>query len=716
MLVLDSAAVPTIADLKSHGKNLLKTLEIAHYAFIVSDLNHGNGIPHFSIKSSHIQELIAVALGFKTFAALQAEIKGNGMSFQSRKPAKSSEEPLLILDHSDLCSRIMSIVGIADENYGNFLSKYFMDYLVMSGTTLDGSLFALEPNKDNGLSKYLPFLKYLRVSPFSAPMRSVVENSHTFIYGYGVIEKNTLNTKDHFPLDGWIQIAILNNLLEESVDGYRAGYNLIKLPVHIFFQGTPRLSQQEDIFNFLESTSRIGSEYYSLKKEDEIWNIIPQKEDEDSKVAEYELIFEIQSRLKAIINDHVSDVASDTKSYSTYLMHGGNYQLEMLLSSFTPTVVLANIYEATEYFLTTCKNHLSDLNPVLHLGKEEALLSVRHPSVNEISWRRQVCDYAQNMLNAAKYFFTQCAVGLDELDLNKVYFNDYGFLMFDYDHDIEFYMYSLGHRITLNALDFSIFFNLFANVIYVKSEKITKPESKHMLAMSFLMFQLTKHLSSKTPALKFMGEVFDLNEFEEVLNVLLKRFDLVESKVEYGYIHFSETTKESQKTGLIYTVYPQGLAEEAALLTLLHKNHSEGLSAINLIKMLKGFSTGDEIKLPSPDKTQIYEAKTSPINMKMGLLESLVTMKMEDYLEVLQDLSAASEDGQVIGFGDVLLWVSNLFARTSYTKISESLKELKEVNENMYTILSYVLGKKNNQTFDENSFKEISVSTLKIYL
>lgn len=716
MLVINSAVVPTIADLKTHGKNLLKTLEIAHYAFIVSDKdNHGHGIPHFAFKSSHVQEMMAIVLGFKTYAALQNMIKEYGIDFSSsaHRDMKESSEAAI---KRALSLRITNLAGTDNLLYGNFLGKYFIDYMLQSKIIQNNSIFTLEPVHRIDLTNYLPLLKYLRVQPFSTVMRKVVEDSYTFNLMNAPLDHKELSTADHFPLSGWIQVAVLNNLIEESVDGHLAGFELIKLPVQMFFLGTPRISQKTEIFNFLESTSVIGTEYYVLSEEKKIWTITPQKEKEDTKVGEYELIFELMSRLKAIINNQSPVVATDAKSYNPYLMRGGNYQISAWMNELTAHVVKARIYEATEYFLTTSREHLSDLNPVLHLEKTEALLSTRHATVNELVWRRQVCDYAENMVNAAKYFFSQCAVGLDELDLKKMYFNDDGFLMFDYDHELEFYMYSLGRRVKLSPLDFSIFFNVFANVIYAKSEQITKLESKHMLSMSYLMFLLLEKIIANIPSLRFMQEIFMHDEYSEIFNVLLRRFNLVESKVEYGYIEYTEILDDTKKTGVIYTTYPQSLGEEYTLLSLLYKNHRKELSALSLIENVKGYSIGDDLKIGSPDKTKTYEAMCRPIEINTEKMNSAIEIRIDEQVEILRDTAAYGEDGEIMSFFDLMSWLTELFHKTPFAKTKAELDKLKEDNCNMYVILNYALNQKGWTRNNKDTYKEISVNCLKCYI
>src|SRR5690606_13410552 len=137
---------------------------------------------------------------------------------------------------------------------------------------------------------------------------------------------------------------------------------------------------------------------------------------------------------------------------------------------------------ATEYYLSTCRHHLKDLNPVLHFNKLEAFLSVRDPSVNELCWRRQVCDYAENMINAAKFLFEDYIVTKQELDLKKVFFNDFGFLVFYLKEDITFSIYSLGYSITLSPYNFSIFFNFLASILYIKYGNL-KQDKPYLLAL-----------------------------------------------------------------------------------------------------------------------------------------------------------------------------------------------------------------------------------------
>lgn len=721
MLVLNSAVVPTLADLKAHCKNLLKTLEIAHYAFIVSDDDFGLGIPHFSLKSSHIQELLAAALNFKTFAAMQAKIKDQGMEFQERSSLNADNELSIPFDHPpELRYRLTHLIGTDNIKYVSFLSKYFVDYMLMANIAQNKPSSGSQTHVEGDLDKYLPLLKYLRVQPFSRVMRKVVEESYTFVLSNIAINKSRLTVHDHFPLDGWIEIAVLNNLIEESAEGFYAGYNSIKLPTHIFFNGSPRISQRKDIYDFLGSTSRIGSEYFRLSDDVLSWSQktfsldLNSTQASDHKVSDYELVFELQVRIKAIMQDFTPHIVANHIKNGTYKLGYDLYQIDSMMQQLTPQVVSARICTSTEYFLSTCKHHLKDLNGVLHLEKEEALLSVRHPSLNELSWRREVCDYAQNLVNAAKYFFKQCVQGVDELDLSKIYFNDFGLLMFDYDQDIVTHMYSLGREVKLSPYNFSIFFNLFAGTIFIKSEKIAASESKHMLSMSYLMLLLTKRLS-QVPAFGFMAEMLNLDEFQSVLMVMIKRFDLIESKIEHGYADLRESDGGKLKTKRIYTLSPESLQHESLLLFMLKKHFGSEISLFELVDMLKTFDYADDIVLKKHGKVVVDKVHGNIIPMNDSSIDANA-IGMDGHTKMLERIAARMKDGELLNFIEVLHWLAELISQCSYTEVKQALNELKNSNSHLYTILAYVLNKKGNYRFNEDSFKEISLNALKIHI
>lgn len=680
MLVLNSAVVPTIADLKSHGKNLLKTLEIAHYAFLISEIEFAQVVPHFAIKSSHVQEFISATLGFKTYAALQAKIKEVGIK-------KIEFEAY---DTEGLGDRIKKITGYAGTRYSHFLADYFNEYLTESGVVIAGPKSAVVVNELHPLFDYLPMMQYLHVAPFSIAMRGVVENSYTFGINTNFNDEE-LDGTHRFPLKGWIQVAILNNLLDECAEPYQAGKQKVKLPTSTFLYGTPRVSQRKDIFNLLSSTSVLGTEYYKLSENVLKWH---KKQVEgleaDFKVSDFQLTFDMLPRIKLLLQNHVPSIVTDYKFNGSYPFAYDPYNISLLMDNFTPKVINAKIYEATEYFLDVCRNHLKDLNPVIYLEEDEANLSVRDKSVHELVWRRQVCDYSDNLINAAKYFFKTCCATSEQLDLKKVFFNHQGFLMFDCDHDIEFYLYYLGRKLTMHPYDFSIFFNLFSACLYLKYESMGKGNKDHIFSVVYLNFLLMKELMS-IPVFSVLEEIFDMEMLEEICNLALRRYDQIACRFDHNHSVISLVKDGKPEQLNVFSVCPKGSLEDALLLYGYKMFYPE-TDALSLIEVLKDrHSSAEMIMVRQGSKNTFVLMKNNRIVLDAHPEYSEIkTNSRESHINAISKLAAQHKNSMVLDFTEVMAWVKDRFDRYDFAKLDTALKDLNDTNPSLYAILSHI--------------------------
>lgn len=706
MLVINSATVSSIADLNAHSKNLLKTLEIAHQAYIVSSLDFGSGIPPFALKNSHVQEFIAATLGFNTYAAMQSKVKTDGIALSLKDFNKDK-----------LSERILKTVGHVHHSYAEFLADYFNEYLSEALLVIEPPVFGTELPTSTQLSKYLPMLRYLTVKPFSLAMRNVVEDSYTFNFSNGGKEDVKLRTDHRFPLDGWIQVAILNNLIEQSAEPFLAGYEQVEVPTCDFFYGSPRLSQRHDIYNFLSTTNRIGTEYYQLSDDVLMWHkkhawIGMIKNEYEEKVSNYKLIFDLLPRTKAILQNYVPKVVEDYVFNGTFSMSYDLYEIQDIMDKYTPQVIDAKIYEATKYFLEVCRNHLKDLNPVLHLNKTEAFLSVRNPTVNEICWRRQVCHYAENMLNAAKYIFSDYIVTEEELDLKKVFFNDFGFLMFDLEKDITFYIYSLGRKITLSPYNFSIFFNFLASLVYIKFGKLDKKDDPSLVALTYLRYLTLKDLLPH-PSFKHLADMFDMELIEDAMNLAIHKFDAISCRFEHINAEVETAKEGSQSQKTLLTVCPKSLGYEAILLRGYQLCHPE-IKGMELIKKLKGHRLEDTVEVRNTVKNKLKLNKLTVIPLDGAeYFYDLDFKSRESHLGALSAFQKYVKKSEVFDFGETLDWLAEKLSGGSYTAKKEAIAEIEEINPALYALLNYLLNRPisrpHKPPFDDVDYKNISI-------
>lgn len=88
--------------------------------------------------------------------------------------------------------------------------------------------------------------------------------------------------------------------------------------------------------------------------------------------------------------------------------------------------------------------------------------------------------------------------------------------MFDFEDGIEVSMPMRDFYRTFTAYDFSIFFNLFVNLLTLKSELMRNQGMKHMHAMSFVMLHLACKLI-QFPVFAQLQNLFDLQALKDSL-------------------------------------------------------------------------------------------------------------------------------------------------------------------------------------------------------
>jgi hypothetical protein len=473
-----------LTQLKAHSRNIKKVIDISFQAYLLST-NKLKINSILDLKINEIHNLSAFILGFKSFAALQAAF--------SKSPliaVKKINEDKIAIELSNLLK--------CDLEIAKFITKNISYYMVES------ELLRERDSESHGaLKPYLPMLKYLNVKGFSKQMRMVVENSYTFVTRN--LESKELSIESEYPFIGWINVCILNNIFNRlSVNENNP--KDVKILVKDLFGGSPRMSQLEDILVYLTQPQRIGVGYYSVDESiDEI------QLSEDHLITGLQIKINIEERSLAIIQKFEHQSVKETVVYDSY-------GIKDLFNKYKEDVNKAKIFEASDYFLTICFNHLQDINPIIHLNTLESMLSVRDESVNEISWRLHVTDYAEALILASKQFIEELVDNKDDIDVNRCYFNQFGFLMFESSKPIKINLLPLVNK-PMSDYDFSIFLNLFLNLLIVISTNKSKVRSRHLESISTVMFGITKELV-KLDQFKPLSLLFDLRIMEKHITQL----------------------------------------------------------------------------------------------------------------------------------------------------------------------------------------------------
>lgn len=565
MLVLNSAVSASIAQIKDHGKNISKVIAISNNAY---HLVQQSDASELSIKLNQIYEITAHAVGFKTFASLQSHV---------------NQDKAVVCAHLDVQTVAATLVALTDAvpDQAEFIAKHIAEYILNSGLmTLPD---ANTPDHAIELRLYQPILCYLNVKPFHPILRNVVKDSFTFEFGNPLLED--LSTEMNFPLSGWIDLCVLNNMLPNMQSHVHAEMNTASIYYSDIFGGSPRLSNHADSENFLAQPSALGTDYFRIVRTYNQFPFIPAPEQMKQGFSPKDIKLEGPLLLKYVIGSRAKNLFLDYAQITVQRdMLYDLYNFKQTMDKVIQNIGDARIFEASEYFLKTATTHLKALNGVIHCDNRESKLQARPEGVNELSWRVHIVDYAEQIIELAKSFVRDMVTNQDEvLDLEKIYFNDFGLLMFAFDSDVEVQLPKKAYNQTFTPYNFSIYFNVFANFLIIQSDLTKKAENKHLTTMSYAVFQVAKELMH-FPIFETLNKLFDLETLQDAIHLSINRMDMINNRVHHFKYEGVLTTGSKKKSQSVSLISTNGLRRETLFLGLLRQYQADNLDLSGVIR------------------------------------------------------------------------------------------------------------------------------------
>lgn len=702
MLALNSAISSSIDTIKDHGKNLSKVIAISNQAYHLIQQNNTVELP---IKLNQIYEITAHAVGFKTLASLQAHVSQN-------KAVLSAQ-----LDVDAVVSTLTSLVDMEVEK-SIFIAKHIVEYITKSG-------LMVVPNHDtpkymSELWLYLPLLRYVHVSDFHPILRDVVKNSFTFEFANA--ELSDLTTSMNFPLSGWIDLCVMNNMLPGMQSHIHAQLDTANIYYSDIFGGSPRLSCHADSENFLAQPSALGTDYFRVIRtyNDNIFIPTPDQLSKGITIKDIKLNhplllkFAIGSRTKNLFLDYSKITVQRDMLYDLY---GFKPKMDAVIQS----IANVRIFEASEYFLKTATTHLKALNSVLHHDNRESKLQVRPEVVNELSWRVHIVDYAEQVIELAKSFVRDMVVNQDEvLDLEKIYFNDFGLLMFAFDSDVEVQLPKKWFHQTFTPYNFSIFFNVFANFLITQSDLTTKVHNKHLTTMSYAVFQVAKELMS-FPIFQTLNGLFNLDTLQDAIYLSINRLDMIDNRISHYKFEGELTTGTNKHSKSIYLITVDGLRYETLFLGLVHQYRTKKLDLSGVIRRVM---LGEIESVFTLSETESYLPKVGNF---FGLPYNLDSRKAtyQDHIQLMEKYHQDS-----LGRYDlskVVIWLVELMQAEGYVaskKIIDAIHS-QDINQLMgsmssvelITLLGSTINKQTKSAWNDQTLCLISALTpILVYL
>lgn len=697
MLVLHLAIKHPIDEIKAHNKNLLKVLEISHYAYeLCNGATVASNPPSFKLNQIH--NITANALGFKSLAAMQAY-------FQNNKTIHFVE-----IDHPSIKTQILKLSNLTND-YADFITNHYVEYLIDSGLLVNQDRLITDINTEQPLEKYLPMLRYFKAAPLLLPIKKIVEASLSFtLLNIGL----ELTTQSKFSLSGWINVFTMNNLIPTFIKNISSDITEFEVKINLLFGGRPRTSNFLEILSYLNNDNGYYTVYSELNKTSQLpqdWKLV------NDDISEQHIKIRLAERSLALFKDFTHLSTQRNMLYDAY-------GIADKLKEIKKDAIAANIFEATDYFLTTCFNHLKDLNPILHYDNLESMLSVRDESVNELSWRRHITDYAEVLISTAKGFFESATIQGKPLSLDQLYFNDFGFMMFETNDDVYVSIKSHGFEKKFSPYNFSIFFNLFVNLLLLRSEVIRNEGRKHLLSMCFVMLNLAKQ-PSQLPVFNDLKTLFDLDLLEDALNLALGKFELIEYKAQHLLGAGREFSQGAMNERHFYALTAEGFGSETMLLGLIREKMEHSINAEQLLQTLMSFKIDSTVvygygaseftvcdhysEFP-PYSVGRVKTKTVSSQIETATLGQGSTPLVNAYsndVALIREVATA-RNTPLYDLSELLLWVSGLFKAYSYTHIKKLISQFRDVNSILFVLLDYALNMKNTHSA-ENCFKTLRV-------
>lgn len=672
MLVLNSAASSSIATIKDHGKNLSKIIAISNHAYHLIQL-HTVELP--IIKLNQIYEIMAHAVGFKTFAALQAHVNQN-------KPVLCAQ-----LDVKAVVATLVQLTQAVPDK-ANFIANHIAEYLEKSGLIVTPNDHT--PIFMSELWTYLPLLRYLNVSAFHPILRGVVKDSFTFEFSNP--ELSDLTTTMSFPLSGWIDLCVMNNMLPSLKSHIHAGIDTASIYYGDMFGGTPRLSNHADSETFLAQSSALGTGYFRViptYRDNNALNPTPEQLSKGITIKDIKLDYPLI--LKLAIGDRTKNLFLDYAQINVqrdmlYDLYGFRQKLDDVIGRIKDV----RIFEASEYFLLTATQHLKALNGVLHHDNTESKLQVRPEGVNEISWRVHIVDYAEQLINLAKTFVQSAVVNQDEvLNLEKLYFNDFGLLMFAFDSDVQVNLPNRLFNQTFTPYNFSIFFNVFANQLLALSSLTEKAENKHLTTMSYAIFEVAK-ASMQFPLFQTLSSLLNLDLVQDAVHLSIKQLDLITNRISYYKFDGDLTTNGIKTPRSIFMMTVDGLRYETLFLALMRQYQSDRVTLTDIVRRMHQANLEVDFAL---SKNESY------LPRKANYFGLPISMDPEQatYHDHAQLLEKHTDTLMNIDLSDLVIWLVELMQIEGYVVSRKIINELategakSQINPQFKVLLEFAL-------------------------
>lgn len=664
MLVLNSAVSSSIATIKDHGKNISKVIAISNNAYHLIKQSDAIELP---IKLNQIYEITAQAVGFKTFASIHAHV--------NQKQAVVCAQ----LDVNTVAVTLVSLTGAAPEK-AEFIAKHIVEYIIKSG--LMSVPNDETPDYMGELWLYLTLLRYLNVTPYHPILRDVVKGSFTFEFANP--ELTDLSTTMNFPLSGWIDLCVLNNMLPSMQTHIHTQVETASIYYGDIFGGSPRLSSHADSENFLAQSSALGTGYFRIIRtfNDNAFAPTPDQLSQGITIKDIKLNhplllkYVIGSRAKNLFLNYSQITAQRDMLYDLY---GFKPKMDAVINRIADV----RIFEASEYFLKTATTHLKALNGVLHHDNTESKLQVRPEGVSELSWRVHIVDYAEQVVELAKSFVRDAVVNQDEvLDLEKIYFNDFGLLMFAFDSDVEVQLPTKLFNQTFTPYNFSIFFNVFANFLIAQSELTAKSNKKHLTTMSYAVFQVAKE-SMQFPIFQTLNQLFNMDVLQDAVHLSINRLDLIENRVSHYKFKGELTTGTETKPESISMITVDGLRHETLFLGLMHKYLADRVTLADIVRRVQ--SADIEVNFALSETESYFPRIGNFFGLPYG-----VDPKSATYNDHIQLLGKHQDSLANFDLSELLIWLVGLMQEEGYVGSKNIINgiHLQNLHELMASMLS----------------------------
>lgn len=395
-----------LALIKSLSFNIKKTIELVDYAYSlkVFDPRKLNNNP-FQLKTNHINELVAAAFGFNTFAALKASLS------QQKQVTKSPAAELVML-------RLETLAPSLRRGFAEYIAHYVVEHLALMGLT------QTKHDQQDYFKKILPIYQHLQLSPFHPSLRNCLEKS-----GFSI---DSINPP---PLLVWLNAALINNMLPQY--HHRAQRNEYSDQLPLFLQYSELLNVEMNMqAPQVDAVTALITEYTPVIRH--YWHVLPESVD----YAAY-----LMKPLKGSI-----DIMREL-SQSRMWRYLDLYDLPRVFRRSIDAVALGVGLNEIQH-LKRLSVELQQLNAGL---ADNCLIDDYNESLDPHS---QIYDYGVKLVGAALEIISQ--TNLNDVMQGELFFNDQGLLMLELEspppHNTVRFKYA-DDVIPLSVFDFSLVLN-----------------------------------------------------------------------------------------------------------------------------------------------------------------------------------------------------------------------------------------------------------------